>query len=384
MTVGRFAAYLWDPTDCNVCMSHYRIGFEAKDVEVQEKNKAANSLKKWLYGFRKGAQKGPFILYESWRQRVVPETDKRFVFCESLHGSGGQVEQLVDIDSAAATVDSSAPSTSGLGQVRTAGEWKMSVLNLDVEPMEEEGEDVALQGGDDGSSQVSEGTERDLMRNAPVSSELLSVYDSIMATTSVITDVVSPPVCPGGAPRAEVTMTVSSITTPISSATTSNAGGALPSRDVPQDPPQGPVGPQPEEGVAPHPVVDPNMDLHTLIATLIQNTNTLQKGMDIMGGWMQNSLTEVRSEVATLSSQMRQEIDSVADVAQRPALPPLSECPPTTEDNPWKMGLTFSTSAEGNLLSIGTFDVRPLECFELFPKNRFPTCWVSRRPLCKT
>ena len=99
---------------------------------------------------------------------------------------------------------------------------------------------------------------------------------------------------------------------------------------------------------------------------------------------MQNSLTEVRSEVATLSSQMRQEIDSVADVAQRPALPLLSECPPTMEDNPWKMGLTFSTSAEGNLLSIGTFDVRPLECFEFFPKNRFPTCWVSRRPLCKT
>ena len=44
--------------------------------------------------------------------------------------------------------------------------------------------------------------------------------------------------------------------------------------------------------------------------------------MDQMGGRVQNSLTEVRVEVANLPSQMRQDIDSVADMAQRPALPP--------------------------------------------------------------
>ena len=104
----------------------------------------------------------------------------------------------------------------------------MSGLNLDTEPMDEGDEDVGL-GGDDEGSPVSEGTERDLMK------------DPQSSTTNVTTDVVSPPVCRGGAPRREVTKTVSSITTASSSATTSNAGGALPSRDNPQVPPQGQV-----------------------------------------------------------------------------------------------------------------------------------------------
>ena len=79
MPVYRFAA-LWDPTDCHFCMSHYRLGFEATDGDLQEKNAAVNSLRKWLYGFRKASNKGPFILCETWRLRVVPEMDKRFVF----------------------------------------------------------------------------------------------------------------------------------------------------------------------------------------------------------------------------------------------------------------------------------------------------------------
>ena len=75
MPVCRFAAFLWDPTDWAVCMALYRIGLEAKDVDTMEKNKATNSLMKWLYGFRKGAKTGPFILHELWRSRALPETD---------------------------------------------------------------------------------------------------------------------------------------------------------------------------------------------------------------------------------------------------------------------------------------------------------------------
>ena len=285
MPACRFADFLWDPTDCNVCMAHYKVGWKAKDIDTMEKNKAANSLKKWLYGFRKGAKSGPFILYEAWRNRVLPETDKRFVFNETLHGSGSNVEQLIDVDSAAATSDTHAPSTSGLGQLRTAAERKMSGLNLALEPMEE-GENVVMQGGDDGSSPVSEGTERDLMRNHPISSELFSVYDTVTATTSVVTNVVSPPVCRGGASHTETTMTVLRNTTPISSA--SQYQDTLPPWDDPQQPPLDPFGPLPEEGEAPRPLVDPKTDLTTLISTLIRNTDKLQKGMDKMGGWMQN------------------------------------------------------------------------------------------------
>ena len=84
--------------------------------------------------------------------------------------------------------------------------------------------------------------------------------------------------------------------------------------------------------------------------------------------------------MASLSQSVRKDLDDVADMASRPALPPIEECPQTTEDNEWKAGLTFTISPEGNLLSGGMFDVRPSTCFEFYPKGRFPVCWVRRVP----
>ena len=83
----------------------------------------------------------------------------------------------------------------------------------------------------------------------------------------------------------ETTKTVSSNTTSISSALQSE--DTLPPRDDPQ---QASLDPFEflEEGEAPRPLVDPKTDLTTLISPLIRNTDKLQKGMDKMGGWMQN------------------------------------------------------------------------------------------------
>ena len=169
-------------------------------------------------------------------------------------------------------------------------------------------------------------------------------------------------------------------TRPISSI--SQSEDTLPPRDVPQQPPLDAVD-LPDDREAPRYQVNPQTDLTTLINTLIGNTDKLQKGMDKMSGWMHSSFVEVKSDMASLRTEVRQEINAVADAAHRPALPPLSECPPTPDDNPWRMGLTFTTSDDGNLLSGGVFDVRPLQCFEFWPKDRFPTCWVRRRPHVK-
>ena len=241
MPVCHFAAFLWHPVECSVCMAHYKVGWEQRDVDIQERMHAMDSLKKWVNGFRKGAKKGPFILEEIWRSRVLPDTDQRFVFDESMHGSGCTVEVLVDVHSAAATGDIQAPSTSGQGQIRTAAEQKMAQL----EPMEE-GEDVALQGGDDEGSQVSEGTENDLLRDPPVStSEEPRAKDSGAAKSSSVADVASPPVCRGEAPRRATTTITTSNTRPVSSAVES--GDTLPPRD---DPPA-PLFESPDQGGAP-------------------------------------------------------------------------------------------------------------------------------------
>ena len=169
-------------------------------------------------------------------------------------------------------------------------------------------------------------------------------------------------------------------TRPISSI--SQSEDTLPPRDVPQQPPLDAVE-SPDDREAPRYQVNPQTDLTTLINTLIGNTDKLQKGMDKMSGWMHSSFVEVKSDMVSLRTEVRQKINAVADAAHRPALPPLSECPPTPDDNPWRMGLTFTTSDDGNLLSGGVFDVRPLQCFEFWPKDRFPTCWVRRRPHVK-
>ena len=127
-------------------MAHYRVGWVQEDADHQARDHAMDSLKGWVLGFRKSAKKGnPFILEEAWRALVLPDTDIRFVYDESVHGSGINVEQLIDIHSAAATeVDLHAPSTSGQVPLRTAAEKKMSALNLDIEPM-----DTGI-GGDEG------------------------------------------------------------------------------------------------------------------------------------------------------------------------------------------------------------------------------------------
>ena len=150
-------------------------------------------------------------------------------------------------------------------------------------------------------------------------------------------------------------------TRPISSI--SQSEDTLPPRDVPQQPPLDAVE-LPDDREAPRYQVNPQTDLTTLINTHIGNTDKLQKGMDKMSGWMHSSFVEVKSDMVSLRTEVRQEINAVADAAHRPALPPLSECPPTPDDNPWRMGLTFTTSDDSNLLSGGVFDVRPLQCFE--------------------
>ena len=139
----RFTAFLWHPQSCNICMNHYRVGWVQDDVEPNAQLHAMESLKGWVLGFRKGAKKGnPFILEDAWRALVLPDTDIRFVYDESTHGSGIVVESLVDVSDVTCAVatggDFQAPSTSGQVPLRTAAEKKMSSLNLDVEPMDTE------------------------------------------------------------------------------------------------------------------------------------------------------------------------------------------------------------------------------------------------------
>ena len=275
MPVCCFAAFLLHPLDCSVCMVHYKVGWKQQDIDIQERMSAMETRRGWVNGFRKCATKGPFFLEEIWRSRVLPDTDRRFVFNESMHGSGGTVETLVDVHSAAATGDIQAPSTSGQGPVRTAAERKMAELNLDVEPMfVEESEDVALEGGDEEGSQVSEGTENDLLRDPPVSSsEEPRVTDSGAAKSSSVADAAATPVCRGEEPRRATTKTTTSNTRPVSSAVES--GDTLPPRD---DPPRQ-LFESPEQGGAPFRVA-PGTDLGTLINNLIVSNEKLQKGMD--------------------------------------------------------------------------------------------------------
>ena len=58
---------------------------------------------------------------------------------------------------------------------------------------------------------------------------------------------------------------------------------------------------------------------------------------------------------------MNRDLEKVAIQASLPILPPLSDCPPTTEDNEWKSGLTYSINADGNLLSGGVFDLQAVK-----------------------
>ena len=80
---------------------------------------------------------------------------------------------------------------------------------------------------------------------------------------------------------------------------------------------------------------------------------------------------------------MNRDLEEVAIQANLPILPPLSDCPPITEDNEWRSGLTYSINADGNLLSGGVFNLRPVEYFDFHPKYKFPACYVRRMPSVK-
>ena len=124
--------------------------------------------------------------------------------------------------------------------------------------------------------------------------------------------------------------------------------------------------------------LDPNVDLMTLLARMIESHSMVTKGVDLVGTWVTGSFNELRDQVSSLNARLEEK--KARDEARRPTLPPLSECPPTTEDNPWKAGLTFTVSEDGKLLSGGAFDVRDVALFEFVPKDSFPVCWVRRRP----
>ena len=98
-------------------MNHFRVGWGSEDVEPNARIHAMESLRGWVLGFRRSAKKGnPFTLEDSWRALVLPDTDFRFVYDESIHGSGIVVESLIDVFDVACTdangADFQAPSTS--------------------------------------------------------------------------------------------------------------------------------------------------------------------------------------------------------------------------------------------------------------------------------
>ena len=111
---------------------------------------------------------------------------------------------------------------------------------------------------------------------------------------------------------------------------------------------------------------------------MIKSHDVVQKGVDRVGTWVHGSFTELKADMKAIHARLDEK--ESRDEARRPALPPHSECPPTTEDNLWKAGLTFMVSEEGKLLFGGAFDVRDVACFEFVPKDNFPVCWVRRRP----
>ena len=106
-------------------MKMVKDGFHSHlTIYPAEHNKAANSLRKWINGLRKTAQGGPFLLSETWRQRIKQDTATRFVYDENLHGSGVvAVESLIEISCAMITTVTTTTSTSGaaIGSYLTMG-----------------------------------------------------------------------------------------------------------------------------------------------------------------------------------------------------------------------------------------------------------------------
>ena len=196
------------------------------------------------------------------------------------------------------------------------------------------------------------------------------------AGPSRVDEVVPPPVCRGEAPlQSTVTTVQSGVTMPVSGKPSGAGAGGAP---VAPRPPLDLLNVNPFRQVGDTFVLDPNVDLMTLLAIMIPSHSMVAKGVDKVGSWVLGSFSELRERRDSLHARL--EDKESRDEARRPTLPPLSEGPPTTEDNPWKAGLTFTVSEEGELLSGGAFDVRDVSCFECIPKDSFPVCWVRRRP----
>ena len=83
-----FLAALWDPSHCPVCsrlVEQWLDKANPKDVRTE----ASSTLGKWVGGFRKNADKGPFLYDEEIRATLFPSTAKRFVFDPLVHLGGG-------------------------------------------------------------------------------------------------------------------------------------------------------------------------------------------------------------------------------------------------------------------------------------------------------
>ena len=80
-------AALWDPANCQVCNWLIETHFN-KALLKEARKEASTTLGKWVGGFRKNAETGPFLLGEEIRATFFPSTAKRFVFDPLVHVGG--------------------------------------------------------------------------------------------------------------------------------------------------------------------------------------------------------------------------------------------------------------------------------------------------------
>ena len=81
---------LWDPSNCQIC--NWLIDtWLNKALPKETRTEASTTLGKWVGGFRKNADKGPFLLDEEIRATLFPSTAKRFVFDPLVHVGGGML-----------------------------------------------------------------------------------------------------------------------------------------------------------------------------------------------------------------------------------------------------------------------------------------------------
>ena len=81
---------LWDPTNCLVCNRLIETHF-SQELPKEVRREASSTIRKWVEGFRKNADTGPFLIDEELRATLFPNTAKRFVFNPQVHVGGGIV-----------------------------------------------------------------------------------------------------------------------------------------------------------------------------------------------------------------------------------------------------------------------------------------------------